>query len=121
MSRAFAVELKVGSDRLSDDQKVMHSVLGRLGLLVHVWREAEMTSFKRSHMHGRAFLTQADIRKAQERVSELEREVASLRDTIDCCTVALSTAEEIEQARQAEEIRQSFKLLPRLDAPPVSP
>lgn len=77
--RVFAIEVKVGKDRVSPAQSAMHAALARAGVPVHVASEPDLAA----GLPGRRLLEAGEARGLRTEVSRLQRELQVALDRIE--------------------------------------
>jgi Holliday junction resolvase len=101
-THGFAIELKIGNDKVSEDQTRMHEALARFGIRVFVAREDFLTAVRKK---GRALLTPHAISALKHEVEVVRHELqvqahtlSNLEAEIDAAT-ALLDGEPVNRVR----------------------
>ena len=87
----LAVEVKTHKDRLSEEQKAVHSVLKSARIPVYVLRPGEELRKLSSHQ----LITKNDIETMERQVIDLEWKIKSLVSTLSEVTTVLNSAKEL--------------------------
>jgi len=100
-SRGYALELKMGKDRVSPEQARMHAALARFGLPTYVAREDFLTALRQ---RGRAVLVPDDYhalrakQKALEsELQEIHRDIAYAGRSLDAMSILFEPAIDVDR------------------------
>jgi hypothetical protein len=108
LTRGYALELKRGKDKLSEEQVKMHATLARFGILTHVLRdEAGLRALKK----GRIVFSDGDLASIDSRLNEAIRDVNNaafavnqIREQMRCAAALFEKPiEELLKTKQAGE------------------